>query len=90
MDNITFNITKPLSGYDVLTLHAVLSIIVDMTSLHIIHVSNYTIVDTMTLSNANLYVVLARSSSYFRVWQDGADFLLSWVRIFVSKHYGRS
>jgi hypothetical protein len=38
-----------------------------MTSLHVMLVSNYTVVDIMTVGNANLYVVLARCSSYFRV-----------------------
>jgi hypothetical protein len=30
------------------------------------HVSNYTVLDA-TFGNANLYIVLARPSSYFRV-----------------------
>jgi hypothetical protein len=33
-----------LGGYDILTHHALLCIIVSMTSLHVTHVSNYTIV----------------------------------------------
>jgi hypothetical protein len=40
------------------------------------HVAKYTIVDVMAVSNANLYVVLARSSGYFRVWQEDADCLI--------------
>jgi hypothetical protein len=37
----------------------------------------------MTISNANLYVVIARFCSYFRVWQEGAvmDFEFLWVNI---------
>lgn len=51
------------------TRHVVLCIVVGMTSLHAMHVSNYTIVDIMIVGNANLYMVLAtrRSSSYFTV-----------------------
>jgi hypothetical protein len=55
-----------LSGYDVLTHHAVRCIIVGKTSLYFIHISSYKIVD-MTVSNGNLYAVLVRASSYFRV-----------------------
>jgi hypothetical protein len=51
---------------DVLTHHAVLCIVAGMMSLHVMRVSSYTVVDLMTVSNENLYVVLARSSSYFR------------------------
>jgi hypothetical protein len=32
-----------------------------------IHVSSYTIVDIMTVGNADLYIVFVGSSSYFRV-----------------------
>jgi hypothetical protein len=48
-----------------------------MMSLHVIHVSNYTIVDVMTVNNENLYVEVDRSSGYFRVWQEGADSLVA-------------
>jgi hypothetical protein len=75
-----------LSGYDVLTRHTFLCIILGMTSLHVMHVSNCTVVD-MAVGNANLYIVLARSSSYFRVTErcwlldicPGLEFL--WVNI---------
>jgi hypothetical protein len=43
-------------------------------SIHVTHVSNYTVIDIMTVSNADLYIMLARSSSYFRVLQEGAGF----------------
>jgi hypothetical protein len=55
----------------VLTHYALLCIVVGMTSVYVMHISNYTVVD-MSISNANLYVVLVRSSSYFRVSQEGA------------------
>jgi hypothetical protein len=51
-----YQIFNQLSGYDVLICHALLFIIVAMTSVH---------------------VVFVRSSSYFRVWQEGADFLIA-------------
>jgi hypothetical protein len=51
--------SNQLSGYDALTSHALLCIVVDMTSLHIVHVSNYTVVDVMTVGNENLNSVLA-------------------------------
>jgi hypothetical protein len=53
------------SGYDVCTIDAFFS--------------SYTVVDVTTVSNANLYAVLVRSSSYFRVWQEGADCLIAAV-----------
>jgi hypothetical protein len=56
-----------LSGYDVLTRHAVLFTVVSMLSLLFTHVPNYTAVDITTVSNANLYISPTRSSSYFRV-----------------------
>jgi hypothetical protein len=42
-------------------------IVVAVMSLHVMHVSNYTVVDIMTVGNENLYVVHAGCSSYFRV-----------------------
>jgi hypothetical protein len=42
-------------------------IVVAMTSIDVMHVSNYSIVDIKPVGNANLYTVLARCSSYFRV-----------------------
>jgi hypothetical protein len=60
---VNFCIFNYLSWHDSLTHDALLCIVVDMTSLHVMHVSNYTTVDIMTVSNANLYSVLARSSS---------------------------
>jgi hypothetical protein len=71
-DLLLFN---QLSGYDVLIHFVVLCIVVCMMSLHVMHVSNYTAVGILTVSNANLYVVFARSSSYFRVWHEGNDCL---------------
>jgi hypothetical protein len=41
------------------------------------HVSSYTTVDVMTVSNENLSVELVRSSGYFRVRQEGADSLIA-------------
>jgi hypothetical protein len=38
-----------------------------MTSIDVTHVSNYSVVDIMPVSNGNLCTVLARCSSYFRV-----------------------
>jgi hypothetical protein len=51
--NMFFN---QLSGYDVLTRCAVLCIVVSMMSLHIMHASNYTIVD-MTIGNAKIVML---------------------------------
>jgi hypothetical protein len=48
-----------------------------MTSLHVMHVTNDTFADIMTVDNANLYVVLDESSNYFRVWQEVADCLIA-------------
>jgi hypothetical protein len=63
------------SGYDILTCHVLLSH-VGMASLQVMLVYNYTAVDVMIVSNANLYVVLlARSSSYFRACQQGTGCL---------------
>jgi hypothetical protein len=79
-----------LNGYDVIT-DELLCIVVGMTSLHVMHVSSYTIVDIMTVSSINLYAMLARFSSYFRVWQEGADCLIAVLgSSFASKPYGRS
>jgi hypothetical protein len=72
-----------LSGHDTLTPHALLCITVGIPSLHIMQVSNYNVVDVMT-PYANVYTVLVRSSSYFRLWQ------LSWVPVCESKYYGKS
>jgi hypothetical protein len=55
------------SGYDVHRHHAVLCIVVAMTSEDFMYVSDYSIIDIMPVINANFYVVLARYSSYFRV-----------------------
>jgi hypothetical protein len=44
---------KQLFRYDILTCHALLCITVGMMSLHIMHVSNYTGVNLMTVKNAN-------------------------------------
>jgi hypothetical protein len=44
----------------------------------------------MIASNANFYVVLAKSSSYFKVWQEGTDCLIEGLGLsFLSKHYGK-
>jgi hypothetical protein len=56
------------------TQHGLLSIITGMMSVHIIHISNYSVMKTA--SNENVYLVLAKSSSYFRVWKEGADCLI--------------
>jgi hypothetical protein len=50
--NMFFN---QLSGYDVLTHHAVLRIVVGI-SLHIMHASNYTNADT-TVGNAKIVIL---------------------------------
>jgi hypothetical protein len=55
------------SGYDVYRHRVMLCIIVAMTSVDVTHVSNYSIIDIMLVSNGNLYIVLARCSSYFRM-----------------------
>lgn len=52
--------------FDILTLDVLLCIIVGMTSVHIMLVSICTVVDIMTISNADLYV-LVRSSHYNRI-----------------------
>jgi hypothetical protein len=55
-------------GYDILRCCVLLWIVVGMMSVHIMHVFNCTVVDIlMTQRNANLYVLLVRSPSYFRV-----------------------
>jgi hypothetical protein len=64
------------SGYDVSRCRAVLCNVVAMTSINVTHVSNYSILDIMPVINGNLYVVLARCSSYFRVWQEVVDDLI--------------
>jgi hypothetical protein len=58
-----------LSGNDILTHHVVLCIAVGMTPLHFMYVSNYTVVDILTVSNANLCVLLDRCPGFefFRV-----------------------
>jgi hypothetical protein len=61
------------SDHDVSTCHVLRSLIVGMASLQVMHISNHTAVDALIFSNANLYVVLAISSSYFRACQEGAD-----------------
>jgi hypothetical protein len=63
------------SGYDIYRCHEVLCIIVAMMSIDVMHVSNYSDVDIMPISNGNLYVVLARCSSYFTMRQEVADCL---------------
>jgi hypothetical protein len=55
------------SGCDVYSRHAVLCTVVAMTSMDVMHISNYYIVDIMPVGKANFYIVLARCSSYFRV-----------------------
>jgi hypothetical protein len=55
------------SGDDVYRRHVVLYITAAMMSIDVKHVSNYSVVDIMPVINANLYVVLTRCSSYFRV-----------------------
>jgi hypothetical protein len=73
-----------------LTSHALLCIVVDMTSLLAMQVSYYTAVD-MAVCNANLYRAPVRSSSYIRMWQEVADWLIAaFVWICESKHYGKS
>jgi hypothetical protein len=42
-------------------------------SIDVTHVSDYSIVDIIPVSNGNLYGVLARCSSYFRAEQGVAD-----------------
>jgi hypothetical protein len=55
------------------------------------HVSSYTSGDIMTVGSANLYIVLARSSGYFRVGQKGADCLITILGSrFASRHYGKN
>lgn len=62
-----------------------------MMSVHVKNVSNYTTVDIMAVSNANLYIVLFRAFIYFRVLQEGADCTIAvWVQILLSKLCGRS
>jgi hypothetical protein len=61
------------SAYDVLTRRATMG----MASLEVMHVSNYTAVDAMIVRNENLYTVLAGSSSYLRVCQEGTDCLIA-------------
>jgi hypothetical protein len=46
-----------------------------MMSIHVTHVFNCSVVDIMAVGNVNLYVVLARCSSYFRVCQEVVDCL---------------
>jgi hypothetical protein len=72
-------VMNQLNGYDILTCHAVLCIVVGKMSLHIMHVSNYNVVDIMTVSNANLYLVLARSSSVFFFFLHGGVWSPNWV-----------
>jgi hypothetical protein len=50
------------SGYDVCIIDAFFS--------------RYTVVDIMTVGNANLHAVLVRCSSYFRVWREDVDRLI--------------
>jgi hypothetical protein len=67
-----------------------LCISVGMMSVHIMHASNYIIVDIMIVSNANFYAVCAKSSSYLKVWQEGTDCLIAVLGLsFLSKHYGK-
>jgi hypothetical protein len=73
--NITWHAINQSSGYDIYRRHAVLCIVVVMTSTDVTHVSKYSIVHMMPVSNGNLYVVFARCSSYFRVWQEVVDCL---------------
>jgi hypothetical protein len=61
------NCLNQSSGYDVHRCHAVQCIVVAMTSIHVTHISNYSVVDIMQVGDANLCIVLARCSSYFRV-----------------------
>jgi hypothetical protein len=65
------------SGYDVYRRHAVQCIVVAMASVDVTHVSNYSIIDIMTVTDVKLYVVLARCSSYFTVWQEVVDCLIT-------------
>jgi hypothetical protein len=51
------------SGYEVLKRHAVLCIAVDMASLHVMHVSKYTVVDIITVGHANCLLDLLVTSS---------------------------
>jgi hypothetical protein len=52
------------SSYGIYRCHAVLCIVLAMFII-ILHVSNYSVVDTMPVGNVNLYVVLEKCSSYF-------------------------
>jgi hypothetical protein len=61
------------SGYDVYRHHVVLCIIVAMMSIDVTNVSNYSVVNIRPVGRANLYTVLARCFSYFRVWQEVVD-----------------
>lgn len=59
--------TMYCSACDIYRRHAVLCIVVAITSIDVKHVSNYPVVDIMPVGNADLYIVLAKCSSYFRV-----------------------
>jgi hypothetical protein len=58
---------RTINQLSVSTHHALLCSVVGMTSLRVLHVSNYTTVDVTTVSNANFYTEVTRSSSYFGV-----------------------
>jgi hypothetical protein len=63
---------------------------VGMTSVHVMHVSSYTVVDIISVGNADLYIVLVKSC-YFTVCQEGAGCLTAILGLrLVSKHYDSS
>jgi hypothetical protein len=62
-----YDATEPVKWVRVLTRHGLLCIVVDVTSVHVVNVFNFTVVDIMTVDIANLYIVLVRCSSYLAV-----------------------
>jgi hypothetical protein len=48
------------SGYDMLTRHAILYLVVAMTCIHVMHIFTCIVVDIMTGARPNLYVLLVR------------------------------
>jgi hypothetical protein len=76
-DHYRFILLNQSSGYDVYRCHVALCVVVAMTSTDVMHVSNYSTIDIMPVGNANLYVALAKCSSYFRVRQEVDDCLIA-------------
>jgi hypothetical protein len=73
LSDSVYQIFNQLNGYGVWICHALLFIIgaTDICACFQLHRCIY------NDSNANLYIVLVRFSSYFRVWQEGADCLIA-------------